>query len=35
MLRRGFRIDILGIAMHRPNEPGYSQPDMFVMDDWR
>jgi GNAT superfamily N-acetyltransferase len=35
MLRRGFRIDILGIAMHRPNEPGYSQPDIFVMDDWR
>lgn len=35
MLRRGFRIDILGITMHRPNEPGYSAPDMFVMDDWR
>jgi hypothetical protein len=24
-----------GVTMHRPNEPGYSQPDMFVLDDWQ
>ncbi len=35
MLRRGFRIDILGVTMHRPDEPGYSRPEMFVIDDWR
>jgi GNAT superfamily N-acetyltransferase len=33
--QRGFRTDIQGVAMHRPNEPGYSRPDCFVIDDWR
>ncbi len=22
-------------AMHRPNEPGYSRPGLYVLDDWR
>ena len=35
MLKRGFRIDMLGIGMHRPNEPGYNKPEVFVIDDWR
>ena len=35
MLRRGFRTMIQGVTMHRPNEPGYSQPGLFVLDDWR
>lgn len=35
MLERGFRTDIQGVAMHRANEPGYSRPDVFVIDDWR
>jgi GNAT superfamily N-acetyltransferase len=35
MLGRGFRSEILGIAMHRPDEPGYSRPDIYVLDDWR
>jgi GNAT superfamily N-acetyltransferase len=35
MLARGFRSDFIGVAMHRPNEPGYNRPDVFVMDDWR
>lgn len=35
MLKRGFRIDMLGISMHRPNKPGYNKPDVFVIDDWR
>ena len=35
MLGRGFRTQIQGVAMHRPNEPGYSRPGLFVLDDWR
>jgi hypothetical protein len=35
MLARGFRTEIQGIAMHKPNEPGYSRPNVYVMDDWR
>lgn len=35
MLDRGFRTAIQGVAMHRPNEPGYSRPDVFAIDDWR
>ena len=26
---------LFGVAMHRPNEPGYSTSDSFVIDDWR
>lgn len=33
--QRGFRTDIQGITMHRPNEPGYSRPECYVIDDWR
>lgn len=32
---QGFRADMVGISMHRPNEPGYSHRDAWVMDDWR
>ena len=32
---RGFRRDFQGVTMHRPNEPGYSTNDSFVIDDWR
>jgi N-acetylglutamate synthase-like GNAT family acetyltransferase len=32
---RGFRTAIQGVAMHRPNEPGYSRPGVWVIDDWR
>jgi GNAT superfamily N-acetyltransferase len=35
MLRSGFRTDFQGVEMHRPNEPGYSRPGAFVIDDWR
>jgi predicted N-acetyltransferase YhbS len=35
MLRRGFRTAIQGVTMHRPNEPGYSRPGLYVLDDWR
>ena len=32
---RGFRRDFQGVTMHRPNEPGYSTNDAYVIDDWR
>jgi GNAT superfamily N-acetyltransferase len=35
LLAHGFRAEILGVTMHRPNEPGYSRPGVYVMDDWR
>jgi hypothetical protein len=35
LLARGFRIEIQGVTMHRPNEPGYSRPDIYIIDDWR
>ena len=35
MLNYGFRTERQGLAMHRPNEAGYSRPECFVLDDWR
>jgi GNAT superfamily N-acetyltransferase len=35
MLAYGFRGDIQGVAMHRPNEPGYNRSDVYLIDDWR
>ncbi len=35
LVSRGFRTGIQGVAMHRPNEPGYSRPDVWAIDDWR
>ena len=35
LLERGFRTERTGVAMHRPNEPGYSRPGVFVIDDLR
>jgi GNAT superfamily N-acetyltransferase len=35
MLARGFRARTQLVTMHRPNEPGYSRPGIFVLDDWR
>ena len=32
---RGFRREFLGVTMDRPNEPGYSTSDSYVIDDWR
>ena len=33
--RRGFKTQLQGVTMHRPNEPGYSRAGLFVLDDWR
>ena len=35
MIEQGFRTDMQGIAMHRPNESGYNVPEVYVIDDWR
>lgn len=35
MAGRGFRAEIQGVTMHRPDEPGYSRPGVYVIDDWR
>jgi hypothetical protein len=35
MLARGFRAELLGVAMQKPNEPGYNRPGVYVIDDWR
>lgn len=35
MIARGFRTEITGVAMHKPNEPGYNRPDVYAVDDWR
>jgi hypothetical protein len=23
------------VTMHRPNEPGYNRPGVYIIDDWR
>jgi hypothetical protein len=35
MIERGFRTLISGVAMLRPNAPGFNRPDCFVIDDLR
>jgi len=35
MLASGFRTDSQGIAMQRPNEPGYNRTGVYLIDDWR
>ncbi|MEG4801377.1 GNAT family N-acetyltransferase [Microcoleus sp. ARI1-B5] len=35
MVDRLFRTESTGVAMHRPNDPGYNRPEVFVLDTWR
>jgi len=35
LLRRGYRAEFQGVAMHKPDSPAYNRPDTFVLDDWR
>jgi hypothetical protein len=35
LLSQGFKMEGISVAMHKPNEPGYSRSGIFVMDDWR
>jgi hypothetical protein len=32
---RGYRTDMQGVVMQRPNEPGYNRPGVYLIDDWR
>jgi GNAT superfamily N-acetyltransferase len=35
MIARGFRSEVQIVTLHRPNEPGYSRPGVYAIDDWR
>ncbi len=35
MLRRGFRTQIQGVAMHRDNDPAFCRPEFLALGDWR
>ncbi len=35
MVAHGFRTQVLGVTMHRPNESAYHHPGLLVIDDWR
>lgn len=35
MVGRGFRTDLMGVAMQRGNDPGFNRPGIYVLDDWR
>ncbi len=35
MVARGFRSEVQGVTMHRPNEAGYSRAGIYLLDDWR
>jgi GNAT superfamily N-acetyltransferase len=35
LLARGFRTQLQGVEMHRPEGPGYHTPDVLALDDWR
>lgn len=35
LCERGFRAGLIGVAMDRPNEPGYNQSRVFALSDWR
>ena len=35
LVELGFRIEIPGVAMHRPHAPAYDGPDDWALDDWR
>jgi GNAT superfamily N-acetyltransferase len=35
MIMRDFRTEMQGVAMQKPNEPGYNTPEVYLIDDWR
>jgi predicted N-acetyltransferase YhbS len=35
MLAKGFKTQMLGVAMEKANQAGYNRPDVFIADDWR
>ncbi|HEY7127795.1 MAG TPA: GNAT family N-acetyltransferase [Ktedonobacterales bacterium] len=35
VLAAGFRAQMVGVAMEKPNEPGYNRAGVYLIDDWR
>jgi len=35
MQKRGYRADLIGVAMHRPSQAGYNCPNIFAIEDCR
>lgn len=35
LMAAGFKSEFSGVAMQRPEGPGFNRPDVFVLDDWR
>jgi predicted N-acetyltransferase YhbS len=35
LLARGYRVNMYGLSMHRPNGEGFTDRDSLVIDDWR
>jgi predicted N-acetyltransferase YhbS len=35
LLASGYRTQVQGVAMQKPNEPGFNRPGVYVLDDWR
>jgi len=35
MVGRGFRTELMGVAMQKANAPGFNRPGIYVLDDWR
>lgn len=35
LVAAGFRTDMQGVAMERPNDAGYNRSGIYVLDDWR
>lgn len=35
MLERGYRAEIVGVAMTQADRPGWNRPEVFALDDWR
>ncbi|HJU10631.1 MAG TPA: GNAT family N-acetyltransferase [Candidatus Binataceae bacterium] len=35
MIGRGFRADMVGVAMQKGKTPGFNRPGVYLLDDWR
>jgi hypothetical protein len=35
MVGRGFRTDLIGVAMQEGNDSGYKRSGLYMLDDWR
>jgi hypothetical protein len=35
LIGRGFRADLVGVAMEKANASGFNRPGVFLLDDWR